>query len=282
MKETYNNSSENSDELDLIVLFEKLVSFLKRFAKVLMYFTLIGIIAGIVLFLSATRKYPSTLILHSNTLTNLENIQIIASWKELLKKRDHIALSAILGCSPVTLKKVASISAEEIQKLYVADNPHGFIVKVVVKDSSILEELQKGIIHGLESNEYVRERIAIKRSNLTQLIEKVTSEITKLDSTKLEVENIISNKNKNSSSLMVDVSNINTELINLNEKLLIYKEELKFANAVQVLQKFNKFSKPESRKGPFLLTIGAIAGFLLGYIVSLFIYVRRKLIERRS
>ena len=81
---------------------------------------------------------------------------------------------------------------------------------------------------------------------------------------------------------MVDVSNINTELINLNEKLLIYKEELKFANAVQVLQKFNKFSKPESRKGPFLSTIGAIAGFLLGYIVSLFIYVRRKLIERRS
>ena len=90
MKETYNNSSENSDELDLIVLFEKLVSFLKRFAKVLIYFTLIGIIAGIVLFLSATRKYPSTLILHSNTLTNLENIQIIASWKELLKKtRSH-------------------------------------------------------------------------------------------------------------------------------------------------------------------------------------------------
>jgi len=282
MKQTNNNAGENSDELDLIVLFEKLVSFLKRFAKVLLYFTLIGIIAGIVVFLSAPRKYPSTLILHSATLTNLENIQIIGGWRQLFKKQDHLALSAILNCSPVTLEKLLSISAEEIQKLYVADNPHGFIVKVIVKDPSILEDLQKGIIHGLESNEYVKERVAIKRSNLTQLIEKVTNEMTKLDSTKLAVENIINNKNKNSSSLMVDVSSINTELINLNEKLLVFKEQLKFANAVQVLQKFSKFSKPESRKGPLLLTVGAIAGFVLGYIVSLFIYVRRKLIERRS
>jgi len=282
MKETYNNSAENSDELDLIVLFEKLVLFLKRFAKVLICFTLIGIITGIALFLSAVRKYPSTLILHSSTLTNLENIQIIGSWKDLFKKQEHQVLSAILDCNPVTLKKIVSISAEEIQKLYVADNPHGFIVKVVVKDPSILDELQKGIIHGLENNEYIKERIAVKRSNLTQLIEKVTGEITKLDSTKLAVENIINNKKNNSSSLMVDVSSINSELINLNEKLLKYKEELKFANAVQLLQKFNKLRKPESRKGPLLLTVGAIAGFLLGYIVSLFMYVRKKLIERRK
>ena len=282
MKERYNNSAENSDELDLIVLLEKLVLFLKRFAKVLICFTLIGIITGIVLFLSTVRKYPSTLILHSSTLTNLENIQIIGSWRQLLKKQDHLALSAILDCNPNTLKKIVSISAEEIQKLYVADNPHGFIVKVVVEDPSILDEFQKGIVHGLENNEYIKERIAIKRSNLTQLIEKVTSEIIKLDSTKRDVENIISNKNKNSSSLMVDVSSINSELINLNEKLLTFKEELKFANAVEVLQKFNKFSKPESRKGPLLLTVGALAGFLLGYIVSLFIYVRKKLIERRK
>jgi len=282
MKETYNNSAENPDELDLIVLFEKLISFLKRFAKILIGFTLIGIIAGLLLFFSAPRNYPSTLVLHSYTLSNLENIEIIESWEQLLKKREYNELATTLNCSPDILKKISRIKTEEIQKLYVQDNPHGFVVKIVVKDVSILDALQKAIVYGLENGDYVKQRIAVKRANLNQLIGKVKSEIAELDSTKLVVENILNNKNKNTSSLMVDVSSINTGLIGLNEKLLDLQEELKFSNAVQVLQNFNKFSNPESRKGPLLLTVGGIAGFVIGYIVSLFIYVRKKLIERRK
>jgi len=217
MEETYKNSSTDSDELDLIVLLEKLISFLRRFAIVLICCSIIGILAGFWMYWTSSKKYSSKLILHSFTLTNLENIQIIESWKELLKKREYPVLSAILDCDSATLKKISSISAEEIQKLYVQNNPHGFIVKVVVKDTSILDQLQKGIVHGLENNDYIKERIAIKRSNLIQLIGKVTQEIAKLDSTKMAVEDIISNKNQNSSSLMVDVSGIYSELISLNE-----------------------------------------------------------------
>ena len=105
-------------------------------------------------------------------------------------------------------------------------------------------------------------------------------EITKLDSTKLAVENILNNKNKSSSSLFVDITSINSGIISLNEKLLGYQEDLKFANAIQVLQRFNKFSKPESRQGPLLFILGATIGLLMGYLVSLFISVRQKLIER--
>ena len=282
MEETYKNSSTDSDELDLIVLLEKLISFLRRFAIVLICCSIIGILAGFWMYWTSSKKYSSKLILHSFTLTNLENIQIIESWKELLKKREYPVLSAILDCDSATLKKISSISAEEIQKLYVQNNPHGFIVKVVVKDTSILDQLQKGIVHGLENNDYIKERIAIKRSNLIQLIGKVTQEIAKLDSTKMAVEDIISNKNQNSSSLMVDVSGINSELISMNEKLLAYKEELKFANAVQILQKFNKFSKPESRRPKLLMGGGLIIGFIIGYIISLFLYVRQVIIKRKK
>ena len=282
MEETYNSSSNNSDELDLIVLLEKVISFLRRFAVILICFSFMGLLAGFWKYWSSSKKYSSKLVLHSSTLTNLENIQIIESWKELLKKGEYVALSAILGCDRATVKKISSISTEEIQKLYVPNNPHGFIVKVVVKDTSILDQLQRGIVHGLENNEYIKERIAVKRSNLVQLIEKVTQEITKLDSTKMAIDDIISNKNKNSSSLMVDVSSINTELINLNEKLLVYKEELTFANAVQVLQKFNKLGKPESRRPILLMSAGLILGFVIGYMISLFLYVRQILIKRKT
>ena len=172
------------------------------------------------------------------------------------------------------------MSTEEIQKLYVQENPHGFIVRVIVKDTSILDQLQQSIVYGLENTEYVKERLISKRASLIELIEKVKGEITKLDSTKLAVENILNNKNKSSSSLFVDITSINSGIISLNEKLLGYQEDLKFANAIQVLQRFNKFSKPESRQGPLLFILGATIGLLMGYLVSLFISVRQKLIER--
>lgn len=282
MKDTHINSGNEADELDLIVLLEKLVSFIRRFFMILLGFTILGILASLFIFLSTPRKYTSELVLHSFILTNLENIQIIENWKKLLKKKEYSTLAVIWNCHPDIPKKVATMSTEEIQKLYVQENPHGFIVRVIVKDTSILDQLQQSIVYGLENTEYVKERLISKRASLIELIEKVKGEITKLDSTKLAVENILNNKNKSSSSLFVDITSINSGIISLNEKLLGYQEELKFANAIQVLQRFNKFSRPESRQGPLLFILGAIVGLLIGYLVSLFISVRQKLIERKK
>ena len=282
MKDAQIDSEGSPDELDLIVVVERTVTFFKRFFYILIIFPAIGIIAAFLLFLSTERKYTSELVLHSSILTNLENIEIIENWKTLLRKKEYNTLAGIWNCNPDLVKKVEKITAEEIQKLYVQENPHGFIVQVTVEDTSILDNLQHGIVYGLENTEYVKERLITKRANLIELIEKVKGEIAKLDSTKLAVENILNNKNKSSSSLFVDITSINSGIIDLNEKLLAYKEQLKFANATQVLQNFNKFSHPESRNGPLLLFVGAIIGLVIGYLSSLVIAVRQKLIERRK
>jgi hypothetical protein len=280
MKDVQINSENGQDDLDLIVVVERMVAFVKRFFYILIIFPTVGIIAAFLLFLSTQRMYTSELVLHSYILSNLENIQIIENWKVLLRKKEYNTLAGIWNTNPDLIKKVKKISTEEIQKLYVQDNPHGFIVRVTVEDTSILDKLQQGIVYGLENTEYVKQKLITKKANLIELIEKVKGEITKLDSTKLAVENILNNKNKSSSSLFVDITSINSGIINLNEKLLVYKEQLKFANAIQVLQNFNKFSNPESRNGPLLLLVGAITGLVIGYLISLIIAVRRKLIER--
>lgn len=280
MRDAQINSENSPDELDLIVVVERMVAFIKRFFYILIIFPTVGIIAAFLLFLSTQRKYTSELVLHSYILTNLENIQIIENWKTLLRKKEYNTLAGIWNSNPDLAKRVNKISAEEIQKLYVQDNPHGFVIRVTVKDTSILDQLQQGIVYGLENTDYVKQRLITKRANLIALIEKVKEEIAKLDSTKLAVENILNNKNKSSSSLFVDITSINSGIITLNEKLLAYQEQLKFANAIQVLQNFNKFSNPERRNGPLLLFIGAITGLVIGYFISLIIAVRQKLIER--
>ena len=67
-------------------------------------------------------------------------------------------------------------------------------------------------------------------------------------------------------------------MISLNEKLLTYQDELKFAHAVEVFHKFEKFEKPLSPKLFKLLVLGFIAGFAIGYLLSVFSYLKKKIV----
>src|SRR5215212_5429070 len=148
-----------SDELDLVSLIEKGVSFFRNFGIIILIFAILGLGLGIWLYSITPKKYASRLILHSKILTNQEEIEIINTWKNLLKKGELPTVAKNLNCRIDVIQKLSKISAEEVQKLYVQDNPNGFIVDVLVKDTSILDELQQGIVYGLENSEYVKERV---------------------------------------------------------------------------------------------------------------------------
>ena len=270
MDENRQITSSQSDELDLLNVVSKASSFLQKFGKIIIFFSIGGLLLGIAFYLLLPKQYESKLILHSSILTNEEEIEIIKTWNDLLGKREYAFLSSAMNVSPSLLERVTKISATEIQKLYSEKNPNGFIVNVIVLDTAILDDLEDGIIHGLENSYYVKERVETKKANLNDLISKVSQEITNLDSTKKTVTNIITNKNKSTSSLLIDVSGINSEWIDLNEKLLDYKEELKFIGAVQVLQSFNKSNKSEDPKISKSLFFGFAFGAFLGYLIALY------------
>ena len=266
-----------SDEFDLLALFERFIIFFRRFGKTIIIFGVIGLLLGILSYVTMPKQFGSKLILHSSVLTNAEQIQIIETWQDLLRKQEYELLAAQFNIDPAILMKTNKIEAEEIQKLYIQDNPNGFTVKVLVRDTSILDELQKGIVHGLQNSDYIKDRIAVRKSNLTQLINKVQIEIATLDSTKRDVEGIISSRTKNTSTLMIDVTGIHGQLVSLNEKLLSFKESLRFVEAVQVLQNFNRFRKPEKPKLVKSIALGLLAGLFIGYFVALYQSVKQKL-----
>ncbi|MGZ3951829.1 MAG: hypothetical protein ACXVBZ_10555, partial [Flavisolibacter sp.] len=66
------------------------------------------------------------------------------------------------------------------------------------------------------------------------------------------------------------------EWIDLNEKMLGYQEDLKFLSAVQVLENFSRGAL--TRKGLVKLTLlGLATGAFVGYIISLLVYVTRRI-----
>ncbi len=280
MSENQTGTENKSDDLDLISLFERIFSFFRNYGWLIAIFSIAGMLAGFTLYKTGTKQYASTLLLHSYTLSNTEQINIIENWNDLLKNGEYAVLGERLNCDPGLLKKVSSIKASEIQKLYIPNNPNGFIVETIVKDYNILDSLGKGMVYGLANSDYIKAKLSSRRSVLSQLIDKVRSEISKLDSTKKNIEHNINSNSQHSSSFIVDVSNINSQMISLNEKLLGYQDELKFTSAVQVLHKFEKFERPVAPKLFKLLVLGFIGGFAIGYIISMFLYLRKRIAVR--
>ena len=266
------------DDLDVMNLVRSTFSFFRTYGRRIAIFSITGMLIGYLLFKLSPNLYESTLLLHTSTLSNTEQINIIENWNDLLRNGEYTTLAEHFNCNPDILKNVAKISAAEIQKSYVPNNPNAFIVTAIVKDNSVLDSLSNGMIYGFENNDYIKAKLDSKRSNLAALIDKVKIEISKLDSTKKSIAYNINNSNPHSSSFIIDISTINVQMIVLNEKLLAYQDELKFAHAVELFHKFEKFEKPVSPKLFRMLVLGFIGGFAIGYLSSVFSYLKKKLV----
>ena len=107
-------------------------------------------------------------------------------------------------------------------------------------------------------------------------------EIKKIDSNRDAVQNIITGNGKSSSSIIVDGSAINTQLIEMNQKLLGFKEELQFTNGVQLVQGFNKFSQPTGSSLFFWLAFWLFVFLSIAYVYALFSSISNRIKARKT
>lgn len=242
------NHTEPREDIDLLLLAERTLAYLKRFGWLFLAAVVLGLGTGYLFYKKMPTVYQSRLVLHSYILTNPEQLQLVSNWDRLLKQKEYKTLAAIFNCPEQVLHGVKQLRGKEIQQAFTPTNPNGFTIDAQVTNNDLLAPLQAGIVYAFDNSEYVRERLATKRASLEELISKTSEEVRKLDSTKKMVEGIIGGSQRSSSSLIVDGSSINRQLIEMNEKLLGFRESLRFINGVQVLQGFSKFSAPSNPK----------------------------------
>ena len=271
--ESLNN---NPDDFDPLALLIKLISFVRRYGKLIAATSVVGVFCGIMIYTTLPKSYSSKMVIETTVLTNTEEIQLIDDWDDLLNRDGYKILAKNFNCNPFILTKLRSISAEMIQKTGGADGTSGFYIDIIVQDTSLLGELQEAIIYGLENNQYVKDRIVVRKTNLVDLIENVKKEMTRLDSVKSNIEQIIGNTKKNNSSLMVDISGISSQMVALREKLLNFEEQLHFGDAIRVLQDFVKSGRPKQPKLSVLMTVGLGFGLFCGFCLALYRLIRAK------
>jgi hypothetical protein len=271
-----------NDEIDLLNLVERSLRFFSRYLWLFAGAIILGLLAGFILYASITKTYESKMVVHSNMLTNQEEMQIVRNWNQLLTRGEHSALAVLLNIEPARLGKVKKLSAQEIQQVFTPVNPHGFIIEATVTDTSVLDELQTAILYGFDNSTHVKEKLAFNRDALASLITKTEEEIADLDSVKNSVGEIISGRGRASSAVIVDGSGLSRQIIDLNEKLIGLKRDLQFTNSVHLLQGFQKFSKPSDPNLLPLLVIGAIVFLAFAWVIAILHSVSIRLKQRRG
>ena len=242
-----------------------------------------GIALGCFRYYTSGKIYKSRLILHSSFLTNLEEIEIITYWNELLKRDEYKALAQSFNCDESLLHEVVSIEGSEILKNYSASNPNGFYIDARIKNNAILPGLQKALVYGLNNTEYVKQRLSLRKKDVETLIDKVTVEIQKLDSLKKSIETVITSKEKNATSLIFNIPGVNKEFIDMNEKLLNYREELQFSSSgIQVLQSFVPLNTPVSISLRVMILLGILLCIFIVFIFAIIHSVSERLKKRAS
>ena len=274
--------SQTRDDIDLLHLLERALGFFRRYRWLLTGGLLIGLLAGFLFYSSIAKTYESKMLVHTNLLTNQEQIQLVRGWNQLLNRGEHETLASILNMERGELGKVKKIRAEEIQQVFTPTNPHGFNILAVVTDTAVLDELQEGILYGFENSPHVKEKLQYNRQALQNLIVKTENEIAELDSLKNSVGRIISGRGQASSSLIIDGAGISKQIIELEEKLIGLKRDLQFTNAVTLLQGFPRFSQPSDPNLLPLLVIGALLFLAIAYVLAIFHSISRKLERRRG
>ena len=280
MSTSHKTSPPPPEDIDILALLERAVIFFRKYKWIFIVAVVVGLGTGYLTYRKLPTVYKSRMIVHSFTLSNEDFIQVIDNYNTLIKKHELEQVSAAFEIPVQVLGKVKQIKSTQIQKVFTANNPNGFYIDVFVTDNAILGELQKGIVNGLENIEYIRKQLAIKKANIALLISEVEKEIGKLDSTKSNVERSLDGKGTHSSSLIVDISGINKQLIDMKEKLLNYKSEIQFLTAIQVLQGFSAFSRPAGPNMLVWLGLGLIGALVLAYCFALFHSIREKLKTR--
>jgi hypothetical protein len=145
-------------------------------------------------------------------------------------------------------------------------------ITLIVKDTSLIEKVQKGIINLFENNDYALKRKQIRLANLIELKQNLDSKINSLDTLKNIVSNSIIPKSQGQGNVFLGepinpVSVYEREVSYFREQLFL-SEQIKNINTFEIIRPFTKIYKPNS---PNFVTIQAVAlgaGLLLGLLFA--------------
>jgi len=279
------------EELSLRAIINEVILFFINFRILIISVTLIGTLS-VIIFQKMRPAYYSTVAIATSGLSVFERIEygkevlnqrtaigIINSIQLDLEKEDYYVLAQKLNISEEVASKIKKINAEQIFREDENNKKHNtpkFEIQLSVKDNSIIELIEKGLINYFTTNKYVANYYNQYRITNDQEINSIEDEIESLkDLRKSSGAKIdMSSTSVLSKKGISEVQNQIIELIQMKSLNTTNQELLK---PLSFVEGFSISQVPERA----VLMLGSIAAgisFLLGIIIAVFknVYIKSK------
>jgi len=174
--------------------------------------------------------------------------------------------------------KNGKVIEQVIQRIEI-ENRHAFEITVRTFSPTIISNLQTSLVNYFKNNEYIKRRIEVTKSNLTEKKTKLTHDLQKLDSLKY----IIYANYKNMSTQKQGSNNVILSDKAVTDPIQVYNQDLELYNQLQsvnrhiylqpdfeVVDSFTEFSEPTSASRLKIIAIAILIGVVAAYLIVAF------------
>lgn len=287
-----------------------------RFRILLLIMIIIGSIAGVV-YTKTTKLYYQTSMIISSEYFNAQLVEnAISKLNVLCTEPGRDGLARVLNLDATDAKLVShfefepfvsdqdvldiEILKQKLQSLSVKDqdikqivdqidihNKKSYVIKVNVFNTSIIKNLQPGLVAYFKDNPYILNRINATRKNTISLISKLERDVTRLDSLteafNLNLKTMAKRPNESSNNVYVgenglmNPTDVYNQGVYLYSRLLNAREKLELGSDFEVIDGFTVFSQPENPSSIRAGWYGLVAGLGLGYLLIILIVINKYL-----
>lgn len=273
-------ATASNHEIDLLELLLKGVRIIRDNFWLILAFFIVGSALGSAYYYSSTKVYESSMVISSEILTESYSKQLVASLNRFRREDNLHALAQQLNLSEAVAEKIALLT---IKSPYSNEDEVGkendrkyFLITAEVYSLDILDELQKSLINYFENNDYVKIRVAQKKSDYRQLIDRSDQEIKDLEELKTKINNGQLFQNAKG-SIVFDLTQVSTKILEISKQKLELQDELELVNSVHVIDGFKRFETPIRPKFNLNLIAGSFVGIAFVGLLLAFKSVRKLL-----
>lgn len=269
--------STPNNEIDLLNLFANTILFFKKSKKIILSFFLIGILGGSSYYLIKAPKselyYQKIFTAESNQVPIEMMTEIINSIGLKLRHQsgssDQEAIASELGFSASVLSKLKMITAENKTSDLIE-------IKIEAYEKQVIDSVIKGVEYYVSTNEYVKNRAILIRSQKLKLLEVIDN----------MMEESLANKDFNKGSFESNASLINLltkgnaggwNYIELLEQKQKIERELTLTKDLDFVITSNPYEIIEKKAGVIAKVISlGFLGLFIGISLSLFLIFYKK------
>ncbi|HOY38712.1 MAG: hypothetical protein KBB11_04240 [Bacteroidales bacterium] len=247
-------------EIDLVELYIKIVSFLKRRYLLLIIITVIGVGLGLARHFTAPPRYRVIMIASSEILDKQYVYALASPMSMYVEQRKYVDLSNYLGCD---VKALSAVKALELDSTLL----NSVKLEMIFSDSSSIKAFRDAVINFYNKQKFIVAYYENEKKNLNDFVKTIDSEIAELNEFQAKMLN--QENSKNNIEIYTSIAGSHEEMITLYEKRyelrgkMMQTQPISFINDGLVMEKNNSIALGLLIWGGVFFILALITGIYL-------------------